>query len=77
MYMYTPEFHSYHAVTMLSDLDFFALDHEHMFMMRWHQTRVNINSRRDGSTIISPAQKYVSYGLGCGLVYDQIIYLIS
>ena len=75
--MYTPEFHSYHAVTMLSDLDFFALDHEHMFMMRWHQTRVSINCRRYGSIVISPAQKYVSYGLDCGLVHDELINLIS
>ena len=68
--MYTPEFHSYHTVILLSDLDFVALDNEHMFMTRWHQTRVNINSRRDESIIISPAQKYMSYGLGCGLVFN-------
>ena len=28
-----------------------------------------VSSRRDGGIIISPAQKYVSYGLDCGLVY--------
>ena len=27
--MYTPEFHSYHTVILLSDLDFVALDNEH------------------------------------------------
>ena len=54
--MYTPEFHSsYHIVILLSDLDFVALDDEHIFMTRWHQTRVN--SRRDGSIIISLALK--------------------
>ena len=65
--MYTPEFI---AIILLSDLDFVALDNEHIFMMRWHQTRVNINSKRDGSIITSPAQKYISYGLGCGLLYN-------
>ena len=32
--MYTPEFHTYHTVKLLSDLDFVALDNEHMFRMR-------------------------------------------
>ena len=68
--MYTPEFHSDHTVILLSDLDFVALDNEDIFMMKWHQIRVK--SRRDGSIIlsVSPAQKYISYGLGCGLVYN-------
>ena len=30
--MYTPEFHSYHTVIMLTDLDFVALDNEQIFM---------------------------------------------
>ena len=63
--MYTPEFHSYHTVIMLSDLDFVALSNEHIFLMRWHQTRVN--NRRDGSIIVSPAQKYIWVGLWVGL----------
>ena len=54
--MYTPEFHSYHTVILLSDLDFVALDNEHKFMMRWQQTRVN--SKRDKSIIMLPEQKY-------------------
>ena len=32
--MYTPEFHSYHAVILLLDLGFVALHNEHIFMMR-------------------------------------------
>ena len=32
--MYTPEFHSYYSVILLSDLDFVALGNEHIFMMR-------------------------------------------
>ena len=41
--MYTPEFHSYHtAIMLLSDLDFAALNNEHIFFMRWHQTRFKI-----------------------------------
>ena len=32
--MYTPEFHSYHTVILLSDLDFAALNDEHIFLMR-------------------------------------------
>ena len=31
--MYTFEFHSYHAVMLLSDLDFVALDNEHILLM--------------------------------------------
>ena len=64
--MYTPEFHSYHTV-ILSDLDFVALNNENIFMTG------NIKPvlrRHDGSIIISPAQNYISYGLGCGLVYN-------
>ena len=41
--MYTPELHSYHtAVMLLSDLEFVALNNEHIFFTRWHQTRVKI-----------------------------------
>ena len=32
--MYTPEFHSYHTVILLSDLYFVALNNEHTFLMR-------------------------------------------
>ena len=67
--MYTPEFHSYHTVVLLSDLDFFTLVNEHIFM-KWHQTRVS--SRRYGSIIISPAQYIISYELGIGLVYNLL-----
>ena len=42
IYMYTPGFHSYHTAVMLSDLDFVALNNEHTFFIRWHQTRVKI-----------------------------------
>ena len=69
--MYTSEFNSYHNVILLSDLDFVALDNEHIYMMRWNQTR--LSNRRDGSIIMSPAQKYISYGLGCGSVYNNLI----
>ena len=54
--MYTPEFHNYHTVILLSDLDFVALNNEHIFLKRWHQTRVN---RHDGSIIVSSARKYI------------------
>ena len=78
-YMYTPEFHSYYSVILLSDLDFVALGNEHIFMMRWYQTRVN--SRRDGSITISPAQEYIrvikcsyqSHGLVCEMVNNSVI----
>ena len=41
-YMYTPEFHSYHtAVILLSDLDFVALNTEHIFL-RWRQALAKI-----------------------------------
>ena len=62
--MYTPEFHSCHTVILLSDLDFVAHNNEHL-LLRWHQTRVS--SRRDGSIIVSPAQKYIWVGLWVGL----------
>ena len=43
LYMYTPEFNSYHTAAMrLSDSDYVALNNEHIFFMRWHQTRVKI-----------------------------------
>ena len=32
--MYTPELHSYHTVILVSDLDFVALNNEHIFWMR-------------------------------------------
>ena len=62
-----PWVEQYPNVILLSDLDFVSVDNEHKFMMRWHQARVN---RRDGSIIISIAQKCISYGLVCGLVYN-------
>ena len=35
IYMYTPEFHSYHTIVILvSDLDLVALNNEHIFLMR-------------------------------------------
>ena len=54
--MYTPEFHSYHTVILLSDLDFVAITNEHVLLMSSHQTRVYIC--RDGSIILIvwPAQ---------------------
>ena len=32
--MHTPEFHSYHSVILLSDLDFVALNNESIFLLR-------------------------------------------
>ena len=45
--MHTPE----------TDLDYVALNNEHIFLMRRLKTRVN--NKRDGSIIVSPAQKYI------------------
>ena len=59
--MHTAEFHSYHTVILLSDLDSVALNDEHIFLMRWNQTRVN--SRRDGSIVYH--QHKHTYGLCC------------
>ena len=69
IYMYTPGFHSYHtAVMLLSDLDFVALNNEHIFM-GWHQTRVKRVGAMDVSckySVVSPAQKYIWAGLWVG-----------
>ena len=58
--MYTPEFHSYHtAVILLSDLDFVALNNEHILRIIYEVTSNPCeNSRRDGIIIliVSPAQ---------------------
>ena len=75
-FMYTPEFHSYHTAILLPGLDFVTLGNEHIFMMRWHQTRAS--SRRDRS-ITSLAQEYKRmikntydlHGLGWGLVNNS------
>ena len=55
-----PEFHSYRTAVMLSDLDFVAPNNEHIFFMRWHQTRVKTVGAMGVSydmLIVSPAQK--------------------
>ena len=65
---HTPDFHSYHtAVTLLSYFDFVALNNEHSW---WGDIkRVRIVGTMEVS--VSSAQKYISYGLGCGLVINK------
>ena len=51
---------------LLSDLDFGALNNEHIFLLRWHQTRVN----KVGATEVPKYhQPKNADGSGCGLVY--------
>ena len=67
-----PEFRSYRTAVMLSDLDFVAPNNEHIFFMRWHQTRVKTVGAMGVSydmLIVSPAQKYVWVGLWVGLYW--------
>ena len=65
--MYTHEFRPYHTAKLFSNLDFVTLNIEQIFVRRWHQIRVN--RKRDGRIILAPAQKCISFELGCGLVY--------
>ena len=54
---------------LVSDLDFVALNNEHIFFMRWPQTRVKIVGAM-GVSCEWYHQRKNTYGLGCGLVYN-------